>query len=159
MKFIDINEDNREQVNNFLMEYWYSTDMVLRGAIVDMTKISGIIVYDDKDKIIGLLTYIITDGVCELISLDSIEEGKGIGTLLIEQLIQIAKVHNCRKIILITTNDNVSAIRFYQKKGFDMIRVYFNALETSRKLKPAIPLVGDNEIPLKHEIEFELKIT
>lgn len=58
--------------------------------------------------------------------------------------------------MLITTNDNINAIRFYQKRGFDMARLFRNALEASRRLKPEIPLLGENDIPLRHEIEFEL---
>lgn len=55
----------------------------------------------------------------------------------------------------LTTNDNINAIRFYQKRGFDMARFYHNALNVSRKLKSQIPIIGDNGIPLQHEIEFE----
>ncbi len=55
-------------------------------------------------------------------------------------------------------NDNINAIRFYQKRGFDMAHLFRNAMDISRKLKPEIPLIGDNSIPLRHEIEFELSI-
>lgn len=61
-------------------------------------------------------------------------------------------------IVLITTNDNINAIRFYQKRGFDMAHLFRNAMDISRKLKPEIPLIGENSIPLRHEIEFELFI-
>lgn len=57
---------------------------------------------------------------------------------------------------MITTNDNINALRFYQKRGFDMAGFYYNSLEVSRKLKPEIPLIGENGIPLKHEILFEM---
>lgn len=39
-----------------------------------------------------------------------------------------------------------------------MVRLYHNALNISRKMKPEIPLIGENSIPLRHEIEFELSI-
>ena len=68
----------------------------------------------------------------------------------------MAEDKGCEKIVLVTTNDNINALRFYQKRGFDMGRIYRNALDKSRSLKPEIPLVGENDIPLKHEIEFEL---
>lgn len=61
----------------------------------------------------------------------------------------------CYVVVLITTNDNINAIRFYQKRGFDMAHLFHNALDVSRKLKPEIPLIGENSIPLQHEIEFE----
>ncbi|MEY8517580.1 GNAT family N-acetyltransferase [Lachnospiraceae bacterium 29-84] len=46
-----------------------------------------------------------------------------------------AKERKCQKIILITTNDNINAIKFYQKRGFDMTHLFRNALDISRKLK------------------------
>ena len=155
MKYLMVNELNRQSVNDFISERWFSTEMIIRGTIIDMTKVNGIIALEN-DEIVGLLTYTFSDTVCEITSLDSVVEGKGIGTSLINQIRNIAKEHNCAKIVVVTTNDNINAIRFYQKRGFDMARFYHNALDISRKIKPSIPLIGDNDIPLKHEIEFEI---
>ena len=60
--------------------------------------------------------------------------------------------------MLITTNDNLSALRFYQKRSFDMVRLYLNAVEEARKIKPEIPLTGNDGIPIRHEIELEMKL-
>ena len=65
-----------------------------------------------------------------------------------------ARLALCKQVWLITTNDNIEAIHFYQRCGYDMVGLYHNALEESRKLKPQIPLVGSFGIPIKHEIEF-----
>lgn len=86
------------------------------------------------------------------------KENQGIGSKLVETVINEAKERKCHKIVVITTNDNINAIRFYQKRGFDMAHLFRNALDISRKLKPEIPLIGENDIPLRHEIEFELTI-
>ena len=102
------------------------------------------------------ITYIIYGESMEIMSLDSLIENHGIGTLLLEQVIEEAKRIGCKKIVLITTNDNINAIRFYQKRGFDMACLFRNAMAVSRKMKPEIPLIGDNSIPLRHEIEFEM---
>jgi len=58
--------------------------------------------------------------------------------------------------MLITTNDNINAIKFYQKRGFDLKAAHINAMDISRKLKPGIPLIGMHNIPIKHELEFEI---
>lgn len=155
MQVEKITHDNRKYINEFIMQHWYTTDMVIRGAIVDMTMVEGLFI-SDKQDIIGLITYQITGEILEIISLDSVQKNQGIGTMLVNAVIEEAKIHQCKKIILITTNDNVDALRFYQKKGFDMIALYRNAMELSRKLKPEIPLVGDYSIPIRHEIELEL---
>lgn len=153
-----ISSENRQQVNDFIVSHWFSTDMVVRGEIIDMTVLDGFVVYEGEN-IIGLLTYKIDGTECEIVSLDSLAENQGIGTSLVNKVIEAAKENNCKKIKLITTNDNLNALRFYQKRGFDMVRIYHNALDVSRKLKPSIPLVGEFGIPLKHEIEFEMDIS
>jgi ribosomal protein S18 acetylase RimI-like enzyme len=153
--YVPISIQNREQINAFIKERWFSTKMIIRGEIVDMTKVDGIIAMD-ANQMVGLLTYVIRDDICEITSLDSLKPGQGIGTTLINKVIRIAKEKKCSRIIVVTTNDNINAIRFYQKRGFDMARLYHNALDVSRKLKPEIPLVGNHSIPIKHEIEFEI---
>ncbi len=157
MEFVNVNEKNREIVNDFIVSHWGSTKMILRGEVVDMTKTSGILLIENND-IVGLITYIFYGDTCEITSLDSLEENIGIGSKLIERLVEIAIDKGCTKIVLITTNDNINAFGFYQKRGFDLVAVNFNALDKSRELKPSIPLIGENNIPLKHELEFQLKL-
>lgn len=159
MEFISIGETIRQRVNAFIRAHWLSTDMVLRGEMVDMTKVDGIIALDDAQNMVGLLTYRISGTVCEITSLDSIHEGRGIGTALVERLIGIAREKGCERVVLITTNDNINALRFYQKRGFDLIRLDHNAMERARLLKPEIPLIGENGIPLRHELEFSYDLT
>jgi GNAT superfamily N-acetyltransferase len=152
-----ISSENREQINDFTSSHWFSTVMVVRGELVDMTILDGFVTCVDG-KIIGLVTYKIKGNECEIMSLDSLMEKQGIGTTLVNKVIETARENNCTKIKLITTNDNINALRFYQKLGFDMAKLYHNALDISRKLKPSIPLLGEFDIPLKHEIEFEMDL-
>jgi ribosomal protein S18 acetylase RimI-like enzyme len=77
---------------------------------------------------------------------------------LINNVIEKAKKCNCMRVWLITTNDNTHALRFYQKRGFEWVGFYKNSMDDSRKLKPEIPELGDDNIPIKHEIEFELRL-
>lgn len=155
MIFEQITDENRNVINNFIVEQWFTTKMIIRGKEIDMTAVDGLFALEDE-KIIGLITYILYDDIMEITSLDSLCENKGIGTALLTKAVDVARKRNCKKIVLITTNDNINAIRFYQKRGFDMVCLYRNALDNSRKLKPEIPLIGENAIPLKHEIEFEM---
>ena len=157
MIFTPVNEENRAFVNVFLMDHWFSTDMVVRGECVDMTKQSGILAMEDGE-IAGLLMYRVQGDMCEILSLDSLIPGKGLGTALLCEVEQTARSHGCTRLTLITTNDNIEALRFYQKRGFDMANLYRNALEVSRRMKPQIPLIGEHGIPLRHEIEFEKRL-
>lgn len=152
---VRINSSNRGLVNLFILQHWYTTTMVLRGKEIDMTQTEGFY-FEEGEKIIGLITYLISGDTLEIMSLDSLRQNQGIGSKLVELVIHEAKKRKLQKVVLITTNDNLNAMGFYQKRGFDMARLFRNAVSTSRKLKPEIPLLGENGIPLRHEIEFEL---
>ncbi len=153
----EINSINRNEVNKFLIDHWFSTKIVSRGKVIDGTTLDGFIAYGNN-KIVGLITYNISNNECEILSLDSLKENNGIGTLLIKKVIDIAKKKNCNRVFLITTNDNIHALSFYQKRGFSFSNIYINSMEKSRILKPEIPKIGDNNIPIRDELELEIKL-
>lgn len=106
----------------------------------------------------GLVTYRIDGSECEIVTLDSAIEGMGIGSGLISAVKSAAMSAKCHRIWLITTNDNTPALRFYQKIGFVLVAVYPKSIEQSRKLKPEIPMIGLDGIPLRDEIELEMPL-
>ena len=151
----EINKEYRDIVNQILKEEWHCPPSVSRGKLIDTTILPGFL-FIDKDVIKGVVTYNIEGEECEIVTLNSFEENKGIGTTLIKAVLDISKKSNCKRLWLITTNDDINAIRFYQKKGFELKAAHINAMEFSRKLKPSIPLIGMDNIPIKHELEFEM---
>ena len=152
-----ITTEYREEVNTILKKEWNCPPVVSRGRAIDATVLPGFISLIDNE-ISGFVTYNIENSECEIVTLDSFEKKMGIGTALIDSVLAVAKENFCRRIWLITTNDNTNAIRFYQRKGFDLIAIHFNAIEQSRKIKPSIPFIGIDNIPIKHELEFEMRI-
>jgi DNA-3-methyladenine glycosylase I len=89
------------------------------------------------------------------VTLNSLREGIGIGTALLDAVREAARKSGCRRTWLITTNDNLHALRFYQKRGWRLTALHRNALDESRRLKPVIPEIGIDGIPLRDEIELE----
>jgi hypothetical protein len=60
---------------------------------------------------------------------------------------------------VITTNDNVDALRFYQRRGFRLAALHQGAVDDSRaRLKPEIPEIGEHRIPLRDELDLELEL-
>jgi len=109
---------------------------------------------DDADWIAQFITER-WGGDCEVVSLDSLRPCAGIGTSLIDAVKTAAAESGCGRLWLVTTNDNMNALRFYQKRGFVMVKINRNAIEFARSLKP-VPLVGAEGIPLRDEIELEM---
>ena len=157
MDICEIDQTNRKEIDGFIVRQWFSLQMVVHGESIDLSAADGWYAVQD-DEIVGLITYRVSDDVMEILSLDSLNEQHGIGTALLNVAVSHARNSGISKIILITTNDNLPALRFYQKRGFDMSRLFCNAVDLSRKLKPEIPLFGIDGIPLKHEIELEMDI-
>jgi GNAT superfamily N-acetyltransferase len=158
MEFVRIDEGNRESVNAFLRKHWFSTDMVIRGTVVDLTRAEGFLSFGDGGDIDALITFLVTDSVCEVTSLDSLTRGRGAGTALIRAVAETARKRGCARVIVTTTNDNIRAIRFYQNRGFKLSNIYRDSLTAARRIKPEIPLTGENGVPLRHEIELELQL-
>ncbi len=105
-------------------------------------------------ELAGLITYTLRGQECEITSLNSVEEGKGIGTALIQAVEDAARAHGCSVLKLTTTNDNLKALGFYQKRGFVLSRLLPDAVTRARALKPEIPLIGYAGIPIRDEIEL-----
>ena len=150
-----IDQADREQINAFIVRQWYTMRMVVHGEIIDLGAAGGF--YScGGDEIDGLITFRISGKEMEILSLDSLYERRGTGTALLNAVVEKAKDADLERIVLTTTNDNLPALRFYQKRGFDLVRIRRNALEQARKVKSEIPLTGMDGIPLKHEIELEM---
>ena len=134
-----------------------SNKSISRGVVHFPQNLPGFVALYKGEKV-GLVTYNIIDQSCEIVKLNSTHPSSGVGTALIEAARDIALQSGCKRLWLITTNDNMNALRFYQKRGFVLVTVHRNALEVSRKLKPEISMIGNNGIPLRDEIELEMML-
>jgi GNAT superfamily N-acetyltransferase len=152
-----INTTDKEWITTFLIEHWDSARAVTRGRLFFADEKPGFVAIKD-DKSIGLITYELLGDECEITTLNSLEEGKGIGTALINAVKDVALQAGCERLLVITTNDITHAIRFYQRYGFTIATIYPNSIEEARKIKPEIPLTGNDGIPLRDEIEFEIRL-
>lgn len=155
MDIYEFEKDNR--VADFFVEHWGSDFIVSGKEKLYGKDLPGFAILEN-DKIIGLLTYHVNKNECEIVSMDSLKPNKGIGTKLIDKMIEKARKEHFSRLWLLTTNDNVDAMRFYQKRGFVFKAVYPNTIEKSRELKQDIPEKGFYDIPIRDEIEFEFPL-
>ncbi len=151
-----LGEGDREWVRETLRELWGET-VVSRGAVHDPTALPGFVAEEGGERV-GLLTYRVDGADCEVVTIDAFPEGAGAGTALLDAAARAARDAGCGRVWLITTNDNLRALRFYQRRGFRLVAVHPDALERSRELKPSIPEIGLDGIPLRDELELELRL-
>ncbi|OJE41438.1 acetyltransferase [Bacillus proteolyticus] len=149
-----ITPEMKETIRGFMCENWGSSMMVSRGRAHQLEQLPGFIALKN-DRIVGIITCEVLKNMCEIVSLDSFEEGNGIGTKLVDCVLQMARENECEKVWLITTNDNMNALRFYQKRNFIMTNLYMDAVKEARKIKKEIPFIGYDNIAISHEIQLE----
>jgi GNAT superfamily N-acetyltransferase len=156
VKIREITSNDVNWIRKLFIQRWGGDFIVSKGKIHKPGDLKGFIA--ETDKKLGLITFKITNRQLEIVSLDSFSEREGIGTSLLNEVIKLGKRKNLKKIWLTTTNDNVKALRFYQKRGFRIVRIYPNSVDVARKLKPNIPKIGASGITIRDEIELEMKL-
>lgn len=154
-QILPIQKDDYDWIVTLLRANWVSEKQAYRGKIVDASKMPGFVAVQEGKRV-GLITYRFENDECEIVTMNSTVEGIGIGSALIEAAKEAARSADCRRLWLITTNDNVEMLHFCQKRGLALVAVHRDALKQARALKPEIPLIGKHGIPLRDEIELEI---
>ena len=136
---------------------WGSTVIARLGELVDAAPLPGFVAYDAGDRV-GLLTYEERADGIEVVTLEALVEGRGIGTALMDAVLAEATARQAPRLWLVTTNDNVRALAFYQRWGMNLVRLVRDGVTRSRLLKPSILTVGNHGIPRRHELELEVDL-
>jgi len=153
---------DRGRISRTLAQRWGSTMIVTRGRFCDAASLAALVAVETTSEQaperVGLMTYRLDRGGLEVVTLDALRIGAGIGTALLSNGVRIARDAGAARVWLITTNDNLRAISFYERLGFRVIAVHEGAVDLARLLKPSIPLVAENGIELHDELELELTV-
>lgn len=148
---------DRDEVARFIARHWGSTKIMSCGKTYYPNELEGLIERRDG-QIVGLLTMITEGDSLEILTLNSTLEGHRLGSSLTLDAIEDARGRGIRRVWLTTTNDNVRAITLYQRLGFRIVEVHVDAVDEARLIKPEIPEIGQDGIPIHDEIVLELKL-
>jgi N-acetylglutamate synthase-like GNAT family acetyltransferase len=146
---------DKDRISELMEKYWGGEPLVIRAKNYYPSRLDGILALRGEE-IIGFLFFDIQDSACEIIVFEVFDKTKGLGTTILEKLKDLAKHKGCKRIFLMTTNDNLDALRFYQRRGFHICAVHIDSVKESRKMKPGIPMNGEYGIPIRDEIDLEL---
>ena len=141
---------DRRWISSFLRERWGADFIVVHGEVIQAADLPAL-TFESRQ---GLATYRLLGKDAELVTLDAVSAGLGIGTALVETLAATLIGQGCERLWLTTTNDKLAALRFYQRRGFRLIQVRVGAVDEARQLKPMIPLVGEHGIAMQDEIDL-----
>ncbi len=135
---------------------WGSTQIISKDHVYDILSLPNFIEVRG-DKPVGFVMYAKVDTAYEIVALYSEFERQGIGTSLLDQVKNKAKLDGRTSVWLLTTNDNMAALRFYQKRGFVITGIRINVMKEQRKRKP-VPQLGNDGIPIRDEIELAINL-
>lgn len=157
MKIRAVTDADRPWVQRVVSDAFASPRIVSRGVLHVADDLPGFVA-EDAGEPVGLLLYHLCSGDCEVVVLLALQERKHIGTTLLAEAERTARAADCRRVWLVTTNDNLPAIAFYSKRGWRQVAIHRGAVLEARRLKPEIPEFGAQGVPMEDEIEFELVI-
>ncbi len=148
---------DEEWLRNLWTAEWGGETMITRGRVHRLADLHALIAWDG-DTPVGAATFHVEGPDCELVSINATHPGAGVGAALLQAVEDAARDAGCERVRLITSNDNLDALRFYQRKGYRLVAVYPGAIDEARRLKPTISLVGEYGIPIHDELELEKRL-
>jgi ribosomal protein S18 acetylase RimI-like enzyme len=138
------------------LEAWHMRPVARFGELYDPLDDPAILAEDPDGTLVGLLTYRVDERGLEIGTLRADPPRHGVGSALVERAVAIAGELGIGRVWLVTTNDNVDALRFYQRRGFRLAELRAGAVDDSRaRLKSTIPEIGDHGIPIHDELILE----
>ena len=148
---------DKDWIESFIIDHWGAKEVVVHNTIYLPASLPGFVAEADG-AVAGLVTYQIRQELCEVVTLNCTHRCKGVGTELLKKVEETVFLKGCRKCWLVTTNDNLDGLRFYQRRGYRLSAVHYGAVTAARAVKPAIPLVGDYGITLQDEVVLEKQL-
>jgi 2-oxo-4-hydroxy-4-carboxy--5-ureidoimidazoline (OHCU) decarboxylase/GNAT superfamily N-acetyltransferase len=152
----DIEAADRAWADGLIAAHQGSRMTARLGELLDPLELPGLVAELDGQRA-GLATVHEAPGTgLEVLTLHTTAPGRGVGSALLETVLQVAAASGHRRLWLVTTNDNLEAIHFYLRRGLRVGRVHQAAVDADRALKPEIPpLNADNGIPIRDLVELE----
>ncbi|RZS45218.1 acetyltransferase (GNAT) family protein [Herbihabitans rhizosphaerae] len=149
-----IGERDRPAVRRLLVHSWGTSIVVAHGTTFHPGNLPGLLA-ERRGQLAGALTYAVEPDFVEVVTIDAEQRRAGIGSALIDAVIGVARQLGRKRVVLTTTNDNLDALRFYQRRGFRLSTLRPGAVTHARRIKPEIPDIGDYGIPVNDELDLE----
>ena len=131
--------------------------IVSNGVLHTLSDHNAIVALSE-DQRVGFAVYRLDLPEAELLAIRAVQQWGGVGTMLIQNVERRVKAKGAQKLWLCTTNDNISAIQFYQRRGYRFRALHAGEFQNVLKIKgfdADTPVVGQNRIVIRDELVFE----
>jgi DNA-3-methyladenine glycosylase I len=151
-----ISAEDHDEIVDFLTYHWGSPEIVSLNQVLNASELDGYLAPTPAGDLNGLVTLHTDHRGTEIVTMNSIHRGRGIGTNLMSCAEIYAREAGSKRLWLVTTNDNVEAMSFYMSRSFRMVKVHQGSVDRARLLKSNIPDIGHRGIEIHDQVEFEL---
>ena len=121
-------------------------------------ELPALVSVDDSGERVGIATYTVDGDTAELVTIDALTPGAGVGGRLLDAVATAARAAGAVWLRVMTTNDNLPALRLYQRTGFRLVELRPGAVDQARSRKPSIPKTGHEGIPIRDELDLVLDL-
>ncbi len=157
----ELTGEDRDWLAQVVTAAW-GLPIVSLSGVHDVLRLPGLVAEDGPGGArLGVLTYRLQAGAggagwpgLEVVTLNSLTQGRGAGTALLAEARQRARQAG-QRLWLSTGNDNVHAIGFYQRRGMDLVALHRDFADEVRRIKPWLRGEPAGEITFRHAIELE----
>lgn len=150
---------DRDFLTDFVAKRWWGEAVTIHGSLIRTKDMSALAAYDDNNELHGVATYLRHGAGLIIVTLDSLKEGGGVGSALIDAVAGLARQQGFSEIGVVAANDNLEALLFYQKRGFRIVAVWPGAIDAIRMQKPDLPIAGRHGIGMHDIIELRRVLT
>ena len=149
----------QEELRRYVIDGWHGEAVVAHNERIYPARLPGFVALADG-RIVGHASYRGEGGRFELTSIMAEPRHAGIGSALLNAVLAAVRAAGGRVVWLTTTNDNLDAIRFYQRRRFRFSALRRGAVDQAREtLKPELPRIGAYGIAMRDELDLELDLT
>ena len=138
MQVRDVRNDERPWVRATLKERWGDEIVVGRGRVWTPHELPAVLAVDEHGERVGLATFVVEGSVAELVSIDALRPGAGIGRQLLDAVAATVSAAGAERLRVMTTNDNLAALRFYQWAGLRLTALRPGAVDAARAERQAV---------------------
>lgn len=153
-----VSNTDRPALGRVMADRWGAATVVVHGTVFRPVELPGLLAVRDG-RLAGVLTYDVDGDTLEIVTIDAMTPNGGVGSALLTAVTDEARRRQVRQLVVTTTNDNLDALRFYQRREFHLVAVRPGAVDEARRLKPQIPVTGCYDIPLRDEVDLARELT
>jgi GNAT superfamily N-acetyltransferase len=145
MQVRDVRDEERAWLRATLRDRWGGDTVVGREGTWTPAELPALVAVDDSRERVGRATYTVT---AELVTIDALTPGSGVGRRLLNAVATAARAAGAVRLRGMTTNDNLPALRLYQRTGFRLVELRPGAVDQARSKTGHIPIRDELDLVL-----------